>query len=169
MSINCNCGEPQFSAPGDQAPVVARQRQVNDLVHEHALNLDGILNSCNCGRRLSPPRLHLRICATRTPGKSTTKYEQRQWNRYDLLNSLDHRGQDVDDQRRNATAEPQFSPLSDQGPVVCTPTGMSTTNPELHCRIRVFCTVCTARTGEKTTGKQQPCPRTAPVKRTTGI
>ena len=76
---HCNCGEPQFSAPKDQAPVVEQQRHVNNLVQENARNLNGILNSCNCGRRLSPPRLHLRICATRTSGTSgtsTTKCEQ---------------------------------------------------------------------------------------------
>ena len=80
---------------------------------------------------MSAPRRHLRICMTRTTGTSTTKYE-RQWNLYDLLNSLDHGDQllrlerNVDDLRWTATAEPQFSAPSNQAPVEAT-TGMSRT------------------------------------------
>ena len=65
---------------------------------------------------MSSPRRHLRDCTVRITGTSTTKYERRQWNLNDLLNSLDHgdqpsqHEQDVDDQRWTATAEtPQFS------------------------------------------------------------
>ena len=57
------------------------------------------------GARMSSPRRHLRDCTARITGTSTTKYERRQWNLYDLLNNLDHgeqppqHEQDVDDQR----------------------------------------------------------------------
>ena len=59
-----------------QYPVVDNNGHVNDLVQEQVRNLDGFLNSCNCGRRLSPPHLHLRICTTGTPGTSTTLSEE---------------------------------------------------------------------------------------------
>ena len=39
---------------------------------------------------MSSPRQHLRECTVRITVTSTTKYGQRQWNLYNLLNSLDH-------------------------------------------------------------------------------
>ena len=55
-----------------QYPVLDNNGHVNDLVQQHVRNLDDFSPSCTCGRRQSPPHLHLRICTTRTPGTSTT-------------------------------------------------------------------------------------------------
>ena len=147
LSQTATAENRSFSAPIDQAPVIAQQRHVNDLVLEHARNLDGILNGCNCGRRLSPPRLHLRICATRTPGTLTTLSEECNCGTT-VFSTVGpkpcrlHTNGHVDDQLRTALWNPRLL-------------------HSLHCAYRLVV--------EKTTGKQQPCPRTAPVARTTGM
>ena len=87
-----------------QYPVVDNNGHVNDLVQEHVRKINGFLDKLQLwettiSSTLAPENLH-----DSHNGESTTS-------------------------QRNATAELQFSPLSDQSPVFFTPTGMSTTNP----------------------------------------
>ena len=65
----------------------------------------------------------------------------------------------------------QFSPLSDQSPVVCTPTGTSTTNPELRCGIRVSAqlALCVPARCRKNNGQTTALSKNGTVARTTGM
>ena len=85
LSMNCNCGAR------DQAPVVAHQLACQQPCPGTRAESHGFLSNCNCGRRLSPPHLHLRICTTGTQGTSTT-----------LSDCRLHNNGHVDDQPRTA-------------------------------------------------------------------
>ena len=105
LSMNCNCGESAVFCTRRPSTCRCKTTGISTTLSKNTCGISTVFStSCNCGRRLSLPHLHLIICTTRTTGISTLC-------------------------QRNATAEPQISPLSDQSPVVCTPTGMSTTNP----------------------------------------
>ena len=160
-TATCLCANWLSTKSGDELylwHLPLRDTSLHNRRDVHTLSMN-----CNCGesavfciQRPSTCRSTTKVCQRPYPGTSAeSRRNSQQLQLWETTvsstlaseNLHDPHNEDSDQLVRGMQLRKQFSPLSDQSPVICSPTGMSTTNPELRCGIRVFCTVCTVRTG----------------------